>query len=82
MEEGDKNYGFIALHYIHQNPLRAGLVHQLEDWKFSSFPDYAGRRDGTICNKELSFALIGLDKDNFIDETYKEIDENKIKKIF
>jgi len=82
LEEGDKSYGFIAFHYIHQNPLRAGFVQQLEDWNFSSFPDYAGRRNGTICNKELAFALIGLDKYNFIDEAYKEIDEKKLKKIF
>jgi REP element-mobilizing transposase RayT len=82
LQEGDKNYGFIAFHYIHQNPLRAGLVQQLEDWDFSSFPDYAGRRNGTICKRELAFALIGLDKENFINEAGKHIDENKIKKIF
>ena len=82
MQEGHKNYGFIAFHYIHQNPLRAGLVQQLEDWGFSSLPDYAGRRNGTICNRELAFALIGLDKENFINEAGKHIDGNKIKKIF
>jgi REP element-mobilizing transposase RayT len=82
LQEGDKNYGFIAFHYIHQNPLRAGLVQQLEDWDFSSFPDYAGRRNGTICKRELAFALIGLDKENFINEAGKHIDENKIKKNF
>ena len=82
LQDGHKNYGFIAFHYIHQNPLRAGLVQQLEDWGFSSFPDYAGRRNGTICKRELAFALIGLDKENFINEAGKHIDENKIKKIF
>ena len=82
LQDGHKNYGFIAFHYIHQNPLRAGLVQQLEDWDFSSFPDYAGRRNGTICKRELAFALIGLDKENFINEAGKHIDENKIKKIF
>jgi len=82
LDDGDKNYGFTAFHYIHQNPLRAGLVQVLEDWNFSSFPDYAGRRNGTICNKELAYALIGFDRDDFIKEAYKEIDEDKIKKIF
>jgi len=82
LQDGHKNYGFIAFHYIHQNPLRAGLVQQLEDWYFSSFPDYAGRRNGTICNRELAFDLIGLDKENFINEACKHIDGNKIKKIF
>lgn len=82
LQDGHKNYGFIAFHYIHQNPLRAGMVQQLEDWDFSSFTDYAGRRNGTICNKDLAFALIGLDKENFINEAGKHIDGNKIKKIF
>ena len=82
LQDGHKNYGFIAFYYIHQNPLRAGLVQQLEDWDFSSFPDYAGRRNGTICKRELAFALIGLDKENFINEAGKHIDENKIKNIF
>lgn len=28
--------------YIHQNPLQACLVDKLEDWEFSSYPDYIG----------------------------------------
>jgi REP element-mobilizing transposase RayT len=34
--------------YIHLNPLVAGLVHCLAEWEFSSYPDYTGRRQGTL----------------------------------
>jgi putative transposase len=34
--------------YIHLNPVRAGLVPCPEDWAFSSYLDYVGRRDGTL----------------------------------
>ena len=82
MADGDANYGFTAFHYIHQNPFKAGLVITMENWKFSSFPDYAGFRNGTICNKELAFEIIGFDKENFIKESYQVIDEGLIRKIF
>ena len=82
MTDGDSNYGFTAFHYIHQNPFKAGLVTVIENWKFSSFPDYAGLRNGTLCNKELAFEIIGFDKDNFLKESYQVIDEDLIKRIY
>ena len=45
---------FNCFHYIHQNTLVAALVKRIEDWKFSSFRDYAGLRNGTLCNKLLA----------------------------
>lgn len=29
--------------YIHRNPLRAGLVNKLDEWKFSSYPIFIGK---------------------------------------
>lgn len=46
--------------YIHQNPLRAGLIENLEDWEYSSFMDYSGLRNGSLCNKELALELLGI----------------------
>jgi len=43
-----------CFYYIHQNPLKAGLVLELEDWPYSSYLDYAGLRGGTLCNKLLA----------------------------
>jgi putative transposase len=33
------------LNYIHQNPVKAGLVYTAEDYVYSSAGDYAGRND-------------------------------------
>jgi len=44
--------------YIHLNPVRAGLVSQPQDWRWSSFHEYAGaspeeqrRRCGLIIDR-------------------------------
>ena len=47
--------------YIHQNPVKSGLVQGAEDWQYSSASDYAGLRDGTLCNQELAKQM-GLSK--------------------
>jgi putative transposase len=39
----DEGYLITVVTYIHQNPVRAGLVKKLEGWKFSSYLDYLGR---------------------------------------
>lgn len=82
MHEGDKHYEFTAFQYIHQNPLAAKLVSDLKNWPYSSYLDYANIRNGTICDKELAFELIGLEKENFIEESYKEVDQNEVAKLF
>ena len=48
------NYLINAMHYTHQNPWKAGLAKMIEDWPYSSFPDYAGLRNGQLCNKRTS----------------------------
>ncbi len=82
MAEGDKDYGFIAFQYIHQNPLKAGLVTRMENWLYSSFADYMKLRNGTLCAQELAFELISFDRKDFAIESYKSIEENLILKIF
>jgi putative transposase len=41
-----------VLTYIHQNPVRAGLVQRCEDWLFSSYLDLCGLRNGMLVNNE------------------------------
>ena len=43
--------------YIHRNPLDASLVRDLANWAYSSYPDYAGLRNGTLINKEIASNL-------------------------
>ena len=68
-----------CFHYIHQNPLRAGLCNKLKDWEFCSFRDYAGYRNGTLINKELAFEIINYDFEN---QSNIIVDERKLKGIF
>ena len=80
--EGDEHYGFIAFHYVHQNPLVAGLVSKMEDWPYSSFSDYMKLRNGTLCDQELAHKIIGFNKQGFENESYGEIDEKMVRKIY
>jgi putative transposase len=59
MSNCDSNYLLHCLHYIHLNPVQAGMVDSEAKWEFSSFQDYYGLRKGTLCNKELFFKLSG-----------------------
>jgi REP element-mobilizing transposase RayT len=69
------DYFFNCFHYIHQNPLVAGLVNRMEDWKYSSFRDYAGLRNGTLCNKMLATKFCSYEPATFITASYKIIDD-------
>ena len=82
LSEGDEHYALTAFHYVHQNPLNAGLVLRLEDWHYSSYRDYVGLRKGSLCDKDLGAQLIGFSQERFIEESYEHIDQILIKKIF
>ncbi len=75
-------YAFIVFQYIHQNPLKAGLVSRLEDWLYSSFQDYLLEGQDSICDRELCMQIIGYDRKNFSEESYRMVDEALIQKIF
>ncbi len=53
---------FTAFHYIHQNPIKAGLSKKMDDWKYSSYGEYSLGLDG-ICNKNLAYTLLGIPSD-------------------
>ena len=42
--------------YIHQNPVRAGIVEQPEDYAYSSYHEYMGSKE--IVNTEFALSLI------------------------
>lgn len=54
----ENDYAYQCFCYIHENPVKAGLVKHPEDWKYSSAQDYAGRRNGTLCNKEMAKKIL------------------------
>jgi putative transposase len=44
--------------YIHNNPLTAGLVKDLAKYPWSSYPDYVGLRQGTLCDKDFIIKMV------------------------
>ena len=68
------NYLATCAHYIHLNPVKAGLAQHLNQWRFSSYLDLAGLRNGTLCNKELFFMLSEIRKDEFVKESEAMLD--------
>jgi hypothetical protein len=73
------DYYVNCFHYIHQNPVKAGMVQQLEDWEFSSFRDYAGIRPGTLCQKELAIKHCRYDPDGFFERSNRDVDADVVK---
>ena len=53
-------YGNTCFQYIHNNPVEAKLAKQPEGWEFSSARDFAGLRQGTLCNQALAKELLFL----------------------
>lgn len=51
--ESDR-YFLTVLRYIHQNPLKAGLVKSIDDYKWSSYNDYIGNKSGIV---DIEFVL-------------------------
>ena len=57
------NYALALSAYIHLNPLRAGIIKQLEDYPWSSYLDYLNLRKSDITDP--SFVLKSIDHDTF-----------------
>ncbi|MBI2427560.1 MAG: transposase [Ignavibacteriales bacterium] len=49
----DESYLLTLINYIHQNPLRAKLVENIGDWKYSSYLDLTGKRNGSLPDKNF-----------------------------
>ena len=60
---------YYCFHYIHNNPVNAGLVIKKEDWEFSSYQDYNGLRNGSLINKSLALKTISLEDNLFYEQT-------------
>ena len=52
------NYALVLSAYIHLNPLRAGIVKQLNEYPWSSYLDYLGLRKSTITDSSFILKLI------------------------
>ena len=76
------NYLENCFFYIHHNPKVADLVNDLTDWPYSSFRDYAGLRNGSMCNKELFYEQTGLTADAVRGWSDWDLPDNEVCKLF
>ncbi|MDZ4203863.1 MAG: transposase [Bacteroidales bacterium] len=76
------NYLLTCFFYIHQNPLTSGLVDRLEDWKYSSYLDFAGLRSGTLCNIAQAYNILNIDQSTFIHSAPKPTHTDELKHIW
>lgn len=53
----EDQYPQICFNYIHQNPVKTGLVKSNTDWLYSSARDYAGMRNGKLVNNTIAKKL-------------------------
>ena len=77
----EAGYPAVCLHYLHQDPMRAGLTNSLADWPYSSYRDYAGLRSGTLCQRDLGQLLLALpvDLNEFVQESEQMIDPTRVR---
>ena len=76
------DYTHTCFHYIHQNPLKCGLVEKIESWRYSSFKEYITDATGGFCNKRLAAELLDLNMEQFYFDSYELIEEDVSKTIF
>ncbi|MGB3005565.1 MAG: transposase [Chitinophagaceae bacterium] len=49
-----------CFHYIHNNPVAAGMTDKPGDWPFSSMNEYLYLDENLICNTILTFKILGI----------------------
>jgi len=77
-----KEYLSTCFYYVYRNPLTAIYVTNIKDWPYSSFPDYYGYRNGSICNKNLALDLLSLSNYDFKNEEVVSLNNKIISKLF
>jgi REP element-mobilizing transposase RayT len=75
------SYLTAVFHYIHQNPLRAGLIKRLEDYQWSSFQEYLCESTQSISNPATAYQFLNLDKEQFIIDSYGVIPDEVLRVI-
>lgn len=84
LETENPLYAEICFHYIHQNPVKAGLVKEIEGWEFSSVKEYALLRNEKLCNHEKAWLLLNIPKNGneFLELSNQVLSGEMIEKIF
>jgi len=80
-EVDDEGYLMHVCRYIHLNPLEAGIVKRLEDWRYSNYPEFIGVRHRHLYENSLvnKWFESGKEYRQFVMEYFEE--KNRYKEI-
>lgn len=65
----DERYFLTVLRYIHQNPVKAGIVNDVASYKWSSYSEYIGKN--TIIDIDFALSIFNNNREKAI-ESFKE----------
>lgn len=69
----DEKYYFSLVRYIHQNPVKAGLVEKIEEYRWSSYNDYINLSD-TLTDMDFTLLMLSENKNDAL-ILFKELHE-------
>lgn len=69
----DEEYLLTVLRYIHQNPLKAGIVKDICEYPYSSYKEYINNDINNTIDKDFIFKII--DRDRFIEYNNEKSEE-------
>lgn len=75
----DNDYLLHLTRYIHLNPVRAKLVNEPDEWKFSSYTDYLKSSEITFVSKNIILKQV-KDYRSFV-KSYQEFDKEKLAEL-
>jgi len=79
---GDNEYLTWLSAYIHQNPKVAGLANNIKKYPWSSYLDFIGERNDSLCRKEIILSQFNSvrDYENFVSDSFDIIKNGKLAK--
>ena len=72
----DFNYVATLFRYIHQNPVKAGIVENVDDYRWSSWHDYLSDKGRVYIITETSFMLEQIGMDNLCSLVREPVDDD------
>jgi putative transposase len=78
----DQEYIAAAFKYIHNNPLNAGLVDDLNHWVYSSFLEYSVLRQPCLCDTDRGMQILGIDNMSLTPNLKIKFEEEILQKIY
>lgn len=82
LDDSDAGYALDCFLYIHQNPVKAGLVDDPEDWPYSSLKSYLHAEPNALCDQDLATALLEISSDELKTVCRDWVSERRAKNLY